>query len=108
MTTRNISELRKLAELKKVIYSNSLQDKIARDSSQFRLKETFKPLLSGQEAQLNETKNIVKNQDEIARQKELSDRQKELSEQQKHQELIAEIKRQPLIIPLIIIQQLLM
>jgi len=100
MTTRNIDELRKLSALKKSLYANSLQDKIGRDNTQFQLKETFRPLLAGQESQLKETQNIVQKQIETAQHNELIE-QKEATKQLQHRELIAEIKRQPLIIPLI-------
>ena len=83
--------IKNVIKLRKELYVRSLADKIARDTAQFNLKEAYKPLLEGQKQQtesqkeISETLQAVKSQDLT----------------QKHEELISEIKKQPLIIPLI-------
>ena len=101
MTARDTEVLRKLVEDKKFLKERSTQEKVAKDYGQTVLKEMYKPLLAGQESQLKETQRITQKQSEAARQKEIITQQKEAINQQQHQELINEIKRQPLIVPLI-------
>ncbi len=86
--------IKNVLKLRKELYARSLADKIARDTAQFNLKEAYKPLLEGQKQQTESQKEISEAQQNLqdARSQELT---------QKHEELISEIRKQPLIIPLI-------
>ena len=94
--------MKNVSNLKKELYSRSLADKVAKDTAQFNLREAYKPLLDSQKQQ---TEKITKTQREtseaqIQQQQDLQDaRSQDLA--QKHEELIHEMRAQPLIIPLI-------
>ena len=89
-------------KLRKELKARSLQDKIAKDTAQFNLREIYKPIIEGQKQQ---TQDITKSQKEISeaqvRQQEAIQDQRTQDSAQKHDLLIEEIKKQPLIIPLI-------
>jgi len=101
MTSRNQDIIKTAVDLRKQLYSRSLQDKIGKDKVQFNLKEAYKPLL---EAQKEQTQEITKTQKETS-QAEIQQQMLEDDKLQellgKNTELIKEIKKQPLIIPLI-------
>ena len=84
--------------LRKELRARSLRDKIAKDTTQFNLREAYKPLLEGQTTQTKEiTKTQKETSEEQLRQQDVQSRE----QQQRHEKLIEEIRKQPLIIPLI-------
>ena len=55
----NIKLIKEVEKLRKKTYSDSLINKLTRQNYQIDLKEMYKPLLIGQEAQLEESKKTT-------------------------------------------------
>ena len=74
--------------------ATSLQEKIAKDTAQFNLREIYKPIIEGQKQQ---TQDITKSQKETPeaqiRQKEAIQDQRSQDSAQKHDLLIGETKK---------------
>ena len=77
--------------MRKELKARSLQDKIAKDTAQFNLRQIYKPIIEGQKQQTQSQKETSEEQQLV----------KSQEEQERHDLLIEEIRKQPLIIPLI-------
>ena len=79
-----------------------MADKLAKETTQFILREIYKPIIEGQKQQ---TQDITKSQKETSEEQLWQQRElqgvKSQEEQQRHDLLIKEMKKQPPIIPLI-------
>jgi len=80
-----------MRKLRKELKARSLQDKIAKDTAQFNLRQIYKPMIEGQKQQTQSQKETSEEQQLV----------KSQEEQERHDLLIEEIRKQPLIIPLI-------
>lgn len=98
MTSRNHDTIKKAVDLRKKLYSRSLLDKINKEATQLDLTEVYKPLLKGQKQQ---TREITKTQKETSEAQLQQHQAIQDIKLQEHDELVAEIRKQPLIIPLI-------
>jgi len=99
---REARTIEDVIKLRKELKARSLADKLAKETAQFNLREICKPII---ETQKHQTHDITKSQKETSQEQLRQQRElqgvKSQEEQQRHNLLIEEIKKQPLIIPLI-------
>jgi len=95
---REARTIEDVIKLRKELKARSLADKLAKETAQFNLREIYKPIIEGQKQQTLSQKET--SEEQLRQQRQLQG-VKSQEEQQRHDLLIEEIKKQPLVIPLI-------